>query len=65
MKLEKLLNKLSTNKDIVVTCRVDNGICTIIIEEMWYYNELKRVQINLGAGVTEENLEELKRFYGK
>jgi uncharacterized protein YijF (DUF1287 family) len=64
MKLEKLLNKLSTNKDIVVTCHVDNGICKIIIEEMWYYNEIKRVSINLGTGVSEENVAELKNFFG-
>ena len=64
MTLQKLLLKLSKNKDYSVKCFCSDGICHITIEEYWYHREEIRVTINLTEELQEEDIEKLTPYFG-
>ncbi len=60
MTLQKLLLKLSKNKDYSVKCFCSDGICHITIEEYWYHREELKQDISLAQGQIEKYI--LERF---
>ncbi len=60
MTLQKLLLKLSMNKDYSVKCFCSDGICHISIEEYWYHREELKQEISLAPGKIDKDV--LARF---
>lgn len=60
MTLQKLLLKLSKNKDYSVECFCVDGLCRIVIKEYWYHREELKQDISLAPGQIEKHI--LARF---